>query len=87
MKTITQVVQLIKSYIDKGDGKRLAAQTLSAGSTTLTFSDNSITNNSTIIPRVSKWGVAPTNIVITTGQAVLTFDEQDSAISVYLVIQ
>lgn len=87
MKTITQVVTLIKDYIDRKDGKRLSAQTLAVGSTTLTFTDSSITTNSTILPRVSKWGVAPTDITVTTGQAVLTFDEQDSAISVYLVIQ
>lgn len=68
-------------------GKRLAAQTLSVGSTTLTFSDASITTSSTIEPYADKWGISPTDITVTTGQAVLTFDVQESALSVYLIVR
>ena len=67
-------------------GKKLAAQTLAAGDTSLTFSDASITTQSTIKCYVSKYGVAPTDITVTAGQAVLTFDAQQSALSVYLMV-
>ena len=67
-------------------GKRLAAQTLSAGSTSMTFSDASITSNSTIEVYADAYGVAPSEITVTTGQAVLTFAAQESAISVYIAV-
>lgn len=68
-------------------GKRLAAQTLATGSTTLTFSDASITTDSTIEIFASVYGVAPESVTVTTGQAVLTFDAQESAVSVYLIVR
>lgn len=68
-------------------GKKLTAQTLSIGATTLTFSDASITTNSTIEDYESVYGVAPTNITVTTGQAVLTFEAQAVAVSVYLIVR
>lgn len=68
-------------------GKKLTAQTLSVGSTTLTFSDASITTDSTIEIFASVYGVAPESVTVTTGQAVLTFDAQESAISVYLIVR
>lgn len=68
-------------------GKKLAAQTLAAGSTTLTFTDASITTDSTVEAYASVYGIAPTNIAVTTGQAVLTFKAQQTAISVYLIIK
>ena len=67
-------------------GKKLTAQTLSVGSTTLTFSDASIATTSTIEVFADKYGVAPTDITVTTGQAVLTFNAQASAISVYIIV-
>lgn len=67
-------------------GKKLAAQTLSVGSTTLTFSDASITSNSTVEAFCDVYGLAPTDITVTTGQAVCTFDAQQSAVSVYLMV-
>lgn len=68
-------------------GKRLAAQTLTAGSTTLTFSDSSITTNSTIEEFYSVRGVAANDVTVTIGQAVMTFDPLDVAVSVYLIIR
>ena len=68
-------------------GKKLAAQTLSAGATTLTFTDAIIGLTSTIDIYASKYGVAPTDVVVTTGQVELTFDPQAEAISVYLVVK
>ena len=69
------------------DGKKLAAQTLTVGSTTLTFADASITTDSTIEIFASVYGVAPESVTVTTGQAVLTFDVQESAVSVYLIVR
>ena len=68
-------------------GKKLSAQTLSAGSTTLTFADASITTTSTIDIYADVYGIAPSDVTVTTGQAVLTFDPQQSAISVYLYVR
>lgn len=75
--------QPIKEFV----GKKLTAQTLAVGSTTLTFSDASITTDSTIEIFASVYGVAPTAVTVTTGQAVLTFDAQESAVSVYLIVR
>lgn len=68
-------------------GKKLSAQTLSAGSTTLTFTDTSITTTSTIDIYADVYGIAPTEVTVTTGQAVLTFDPQQSSVSVYLYVR
>lgn len=67
-------------------GKKLAAQTLSVGSTTLTFTDASITSTSTVEAFADVYGLAPTDITVTTGQAVCTFTAQTSAVSVYLMV-
>ena len=67
-------------------GKRLTAQTLTAGSTTLTFTDSAITTNSTIVPYASVWGISPTAVTVTTGQVVLTFDAMQEAISAYIEV-
>lgn len=58
------------------------SDTLSAGTTTLTLQDSSITTNSVIDYYTSVFGVNPTNIVVTTGQIVLTFEAQQSALGV-----
>ena len=74
--------QPIKEFI----GKKLTAQTLSVGSTTLTFTDASITTDSTILIRASVYGIAPTAVTVSTGSVVLTFDAQESAVSVYIIV-
>lgn len=68
-------------------GKKLAAQTLAVGSTTLTFTDTSITADSTIEIFASVYGIAPESVNVTAGQAVLTFELQESAVSVYLIVR
>ena len=67
-------------------GKKLTAQTLTTGSTTLTFTDSSITTSSTIRVFANKWGICPVDVVVTTGQAVVTFEAQSTAVSVYLIV-
>ena len=56
--------------------------TLTAGQTSLTLSDASITTSSTIDYYTDKFGVSPTNVVVTTGQIVLTFPAQASDLGV-----
>lgn len=56
--------------------------TLTAGSTSITLSDASITTSSTIDIYVSTFGIQPTNAVVATGSITLTFLAQASDISV-----
>lgn len=63
---------------------KLTAQTLPAGSTSVTFIDNSITTDSTIIPYVSQYGIAPITITVSQGTAILTFSPQAESLSVYI---
>lgn len=56
--------------------------TLTAGSTSITLSDASITTTSTIDIYVSVFGIQPTNAVVATGSITLTFLAQASDITV-----
>ena len=56
--------------------------TLTAGSTSITLSDASITTSSTIDIYVSTFGIQPTNAVVSTGSITLSFLAQASDISV-----
>lgn len=56
--------------------------TLSAGSTSLTLSDASITSSSTLDFYTSVYGVNPTAVSISTGSVTLTFEAQLSNINV-----
>ena len=79
-------VQEDVSAINTRLGKELTA-TLTAGQTTLTFTDSSITANSTVDVYTSVYGVSPTEITSGTGSLTLTFDSQDSDLSVKVVIK
>lgn len=83
--TSTHAVQnrVVTSFV----GKKLAAQTLAVGATTVTFNDASIVANCTIEPYTNVWGVNPTSIEVTNGQAVLTFAAQENAVSVYIIVR
>lgn len=57
--------------------------TLTAGQTSITFTDASITSSSTLDNVWTEdFGVKPTNIVITSGSITLTFESQSSDIGV-----
>ena len=56
--------------------------TLTAGSTSITLSDGSITTSSTFDIYVSTFGIQPTNAVVATGSITLSFLAQASNISV-----
>lgn len=62
-------------------GKELTS-TLTAGSTSLTFSDAAILTTSTVDFYTDVFGVSPSNAVVTAGQIVLTFSAQASDITV-----
>ena len=56
--------------------------TLIAGQTTLTIQNNAITTTATYDFFTDAFGVSPTDVEVTTGQIVLTFEEQESDMSV-----
>ena len=58
------------------------SDTLTAGSTSIEFEDDSITTNSWILPFTSVYGINPTNIVTIDGKCTLTFEEQANNIIV-----
>ena len=56
--------------------------TLSAGSTSITLSDESITTISTLDFYTDVYGVNPTAVSVSTGSVTLTFEAQSNAVSV-----
>ena len=56
--------------------------TLEAGETELTISNNAITTTATYDFFTDAFGVSPTDVEVTAGQIVLTFEEQESDVSV-----
>lgn len=74
------------SELENSLGKALTS-TLAAGATTLTFTDSSITANSTVDVYTSVYGVSPTEITPGTGSITLAFESQNSDLSVKVVIK
>ena len=56
--------------------------TLTAGNTSVTLSDASISSSSTIDIYTDTFGVNPTNVVVSAGSVVLTFEAQQSNVGV-----
>ena len=86
--TVANYVAVNKTYsglnnktIPQAIGKQISG-TLTAGSTTITLSDASITADSWVKPYASVWGVMCTNMVVSTGSVTLTFEAQASDITV-----
>ena len=52
--------------------------TLTAGQTSITFTDNVINSNRVIDYFPSVYGVVPTSITVSTGSVVFTFNEQEN---------
>ena len=71
----------------KEDAATVLTSTLTSGSTSLTFSNAAITTTAMYDVYADKYGLTPTNITVTTGQAVLTFEAQSADVSVKLVIR
>ena len=72
----------INAEIEAASGGTVLSDTLTAGSTTITLSDGSITTNSWVKPYASVWGVMCTNMVVSAGSVALTFEAQASDITV-----
>lgn len=65
---------------------KILTSTLTAGATSLTFTNSAITSTSLIDVYTNTWGINPTNIVASTGEVTLTFDAQSSNVSVRLLV-
>lgn len=68
-------------------GDTILTATLSAGSTTVTFTDASIGNNSVILITTDPYGVVPTDATQSGTTVTLTFDVQSSAVGVKIVVK
>lgn len=68
-------------------GDTILTATLSAGSTTITFTDASIGNNSTIIITTDPYGVVPTAATQSGTTVTLTFEAQSAAVGVRIVVK
>lgn len=69
----------IKEAIDAKPEFTDLTGTLTAGNTSITFSDASITTNSTIdyYPKSEYYGINPVGVSVRTGSVTLTFEAQD----------
>ena len=76
----------LEEEIASARGKELTS-TLTAGQTTLTFTDSAITANSTIDVYTSVYGVNPEEMTVSSGSLTLTFDVQSSNVGVKVVIK
>ena len=72
--------------INELKGKELTS-TLTAGQTTVTFSDAAILTTSTVDIYTDVFGVNPEDVAVTTGQIVLTFPEQENNLNIKVVIR
>lgn len=61
--------------------------TLTIGATSMTLSDAAITTASTLDIYTDAWGVSPSNVAVSTGSIVLTFEAQASALGVKVVVR
>lgn len=60
--------------------------TLAQGATSVTISNARITTTSNVFPVTHEYGFVPTDVQVTTGQVVMTFDAQDSAKEVGVLV-
>ena len=61
--------------------------TLSAGSTTFTLQNAAITINSVYDIYTDKWGVNPTDVVVTAGKITMTFEKQNASLGVRVEVR
>ena len=66
--------------------KKILIDTLTTGSTSITFQDPCILPSSDYSIKTEIYGVSPNDVVITQGQAVLSFDAQASDMGVKLIV-
>lgn len=71
----------------KEDAPTELTQTLEAAGTSVTFTDAAIATSSIVDIYTDTWGLSPTAVSVTTGQAVLTFEPQESDVSVKILVR
>lgn len=76
------IVDNVISATGGGSSGTLVSDILEAGETSITLSDASITADSWVKPFASVWGVMCTDMVVSAGSVVLTFEAQASDITV-----
>lgn len=64
------------TWQEYGAASTIFTETLSAGDTTITITDSQIAIGSTVDIYTDVYGLEPTNVAVTAGQIVLTFDAQ-----------
>lgn len=79
LDNLSNVAPLLVSFFLKAS--------LVTGNTSLTFSDARITTDSIIDVYADVFGIVPTGITVTDGQAVVTFDAQEQDINVMLWVR
>lgn len=80
--TAKTVIGAINELEDAAEPWTDVTGTLTAGSTSITLSDASITTSSSIDVYTSAYGVNPTNITVATGSVTLTFEAQAADLGV-----
>lgn len=82
VKTTTQEIANLAS----GGGYTVVTGTLSAGSTTLTLQDASITTSSLIFYGSEVLGVYPTAMAASTGSLTMTFEAQQTNVGIAIMV-
>lgn len=77
--------QAVQTAIDSLTPKKLM-ETLTAGETSITITDNAITDSSTIYVATSVFGVEPTDALQYGNALALTFDEQTDNITITVYV-
>jgi hypothetical protein len=84
--TVTGAISTLNSDFEKAQPTELTA-TLSAGETTLSFTDGSISDTATIDVYSSTYGVSPKNMTVSGTTLTLTFKAQSSDTDIKVVIR
>lgn len=71
----------------KADKPTVLTKTLGVGDTSITLTSNAITPDSVVDVYTSVFGVNPIAVELTTGNIILTFEEQDSNINIRVEIR
>ena len=88
---LTELQQSEYEYVNFTDDcdvvSTVFTETLTAGDTTITVTDQAISADSMIDIYTNVFGIAPTNIVASAGTVTVTFNAQQNDISVKIVVR
>ena len=79
--------KITKQIEGKEDAPQKLVATLAAGATSLTFTDAAIKADSLVDGYSDPYGIVPTNATGTPGSILLTFDPQETATTITLLIR